>query len=630
MEFLQLISTRFPNGAKLPDDARPPVAPTFDFVDRGKLPSGAKISSAAKAKTGIVWILTDQGAFHAEGDKYAPFDLPAAFKPFQPQINADTRLTQVASDSLGHLWAASSHGLYATDGGNWWQAIDQRDGMPYILMKCLFLTTNGDVWGGTEAGAWRLRDGTFRYFYGKRWLPGNSVSQIWSDAAGRIWLLTEGGTACIEEKPLTLREKAARMEAINDARHNRRGFVTGSGLKVKGDPDKGAIFDASDNDGLWTALYIGAESLRYAVTKEPEARAKAKKSMDALLDLERLTGISGFPARAVLTDAEIKAGVTGFDPDETVRLDAEKTKIWFKSPVEKGVWCKGDTSSDELDGHYFAWLLYYDNVADDTEKARIAATCRRVTDNILNHDFTLVGHTGKRTRWGNWPPSALNDDPRWHEERGLNSLELLTYLKVAAYLCKDKKYATIYDELIEKHHYLLNTLTFRRNAPWWAINHSDDELAYTCYYPLLLLEKDPDRRRILVQSIAHTWEDDPNQQTIRQERSPLYNYLYGGCTGKPCAPDEARISLQEWPWELVNYTVQNSHRHDVTLRYYPLDRNRTQLDRALPFSERRVMKWNSDPFSRDEGGDGASEEDGAAFLLPYWLGVHHGYLTREE
>jgi hypothetical protein len=340
--------------------------------------------------------MTDKGPFRSEGSaRYVPLDLPRSFKPYQPMVEGDTRLVQVASDAMGHLWAATSHGLYATDGGEWWQVIDQRDGMPYITMTCLHLASNGDVWGGTAQGAWRLRDGAFRYFWGKRYLPGNKVERIWSDEHGRVWLRTDAGTACIEERPMTLAQKAAHFERITQERHDRRGYVTGCGLKTLGEPEKGMIPEASDNDGLWTALYIGAESLRYAVTKDPEAKARAKKSMDALLDLERLTGIPGFPARAVVNDDEIKAGVTGFNPNDTVSVEGETDKVWFRSPVEKGVWCKGDTSSDEMDGHYFAWLLYYDHVADDAEKKRIAATVRRVTDRIIEHDYTLVGHTGR-------------------------------------------------------------------------------------------------------------------------------------------------------------------------------------------------------------------------------------------
>src|SRR5262249_2897737 len=150
--------------------------------------------------------------------------------------------------------------------------------------------------------------------------------------------------------------------------------------------------------------------------------------------------------------------------EETVRVAGERDKIWFRSPVDPTVWCKGDTSSDELDGHYFAWYLYHELVADDAEKKRIAAVVRRATDHIPDHGFTLVGHTGRKTRWGVWAPELLNGDPNWAPERPLNSLEILSFLKVAGHITGDDKYARVADELINRHHYLLNALLVRRGS----------------------------------------------------------------------------------------------------------------------------------------------------------------------
>ena len=559
-----------------------------------------------------------------------PAGLPTKFVTHQPQVHPDTVVREVRPDGKGHTWLATNVGVFITDNDQWWQPLDHNDGMPQVDVRSLHLAPNGDVWGATPDGAWRMRDGVFSYFRGTRWLPGNDVRNIWTGGRGLVWLQTDKGTVAIEERPMTLREKARHFTEINTQRHNRRGYVAGSSLKVPMQPDKGAIFDASDNDGLWTALYIAAESFRWAAVKEPEARRLAKRSMDALLDLERLTGISGYPARAVLTDDELKAGVTGLDPNETVRTAGDTEKIWFRSPVDPTVWCKGDTSSDELDGHYFAWYIYSELVADDAEKKRIAETCRRVTDHLLKNNFTLVGHNGKRTRWGMWTPDVLNTDPFWQEERGLNSIEMLCFLKVTAHLTGDDKYEKVYDELIRKHHFLTNTLLYRRGKQWWELNHSDDELAYTAYWPLLRLEKDPARRRILVRSIASGWEDQPGEQSIRSERSPFYNFLYGTATGRPCDVDAGVRTLEEWPWELVNHDVDNTTRLDVGLRSAKLARNRPSTDRVLPASERRVMRWNGSPWEAVSGGGGASEEDAAAFLLPYWLGVWAGYIEKDR
>src|SRR5437763_610506 len=79
------------------------------------------------------------------------------------------------------------------------------------------------------------------------------------DSQGAAWLATDKGIAKIEERSMTLADKAAHCEQITLKRHNRRGYVTRCNLNTPGDPEGGFTHEASDNDGLWTAMYIGAE-----------------------------------------------------------------------------------------------------------------------------------------------------------------------------------------------------------------------------------------------------------------------------------------------------------------------------------------------------------------------------------
>src|SRR5262249_22610112 len=159
------------------------------------------------------------------------------------------------------------------------------------------------------------------------------------DPEGAAWVATDGGVARLYDQRLSLEQKAAHYEDLTRARHNRRGFVTGCRLKGPGNVNGGVGHEASDNDGLWTAAYVAAEAFRYAATHDPEARAAARASMQAMLDLVRYSGVPGFPARAIIRDGE---EVDGYDPEETVRIPGETEKIWFRSPVDAKVLCKGD------------------------------------------------------------------------------------------------------------------------------------------------------------------------------------------------------------------------------------------------------------------------------------------------
>lgn len=623
----QLIATRYLKSARMPADfARP--APLSDVIPREKLPPGAIVRSAARSAGGTLWIVTDRGAFQSAGDRFEPLSLPARLAPHQPQIKSRSTVTAVAADRRGHLWAATPVGLYATDGRSWWQVLDRSDGVPREDLLCLHLAPNGDLWAGTRAGAWRLRQGRFLYFAGGRWLPDDRIRHIWTDSRGRVWIETESGFTSIEETPLTLRKKADHYDGIAQTRHVRRGYICEATLLTAGEPERGFRFHVSDNDGEWTSCYLAALCYRYAVTKDPAIRKRAQESLHALLELERLTGVSGFPARAVVTDAELKEGVTGVVLTDTVRVRGETDRIWFRSPVDPAVWCKGDTSSDEMDGHYFAWYLYYELVADAGEKQRIAAVVRRCTDNILKGGLCLIGHTGRKTRWGVWGPQYLNEDPNWAEQRPLNSLEILAYLKTAHHITGEARYGREYERLIRDHHYLLNTLLIRRgdSARWYNINHADDEMILRMFYLLHQLEKEPDRQRILQQSLARAWEGSAEEQGMRAERNPLFNFLYGAVSEQSCDTEAAVKTLQEWPWEPIAFAVKNSLRHDVTVKTAPGRSARIELDRVLSPVERPYQRIDHNPWQPDSSADGKLEDDCFFWLFSYWLGIYHGFL----
>ena len=78
--------------------------------------------------------------------------------------------------------------------------------------------------------------------------------------------------------------------------------------------------------------------------------------------------------------------------------------------------------------------------------------------------------------------------------------------------------------------------------------------------------------------------------------------------------------------DMIEWSVQNSHRIDLKLVPDKDRFNRAQLSEVLAPDERPVAKWNSNPYRPDGGNGGASEDDGAYFLLPYWMGRYHRWV----
>ena len=48
--------------------------------------------------------------------------------------------------------------------------------------------------------------------------------------------------------------------------------------------------------------------------------------------------------------------------------------------------------------------------------------------------------------------------------------------------------------------------------------------------------------------------------------------------------------------------------------------------KVVPIDERFVNHWNHDPWRLDQAGDGRTLGDGAAYLLPYYLGLYTKYV----
>ena len=479
--------------------------------------------------------------------------------------------------------------------------------LPAPRITVLASESPGVTWIGTPAGAIRLNaDGwTREYFAGQRWLPDDAVSGIGFDG-GVTWLETPKGYARIEYTPMTLAAKSRHFVERVQARHNRWGLTADSRLRVPGDLSTNEM-SSSDNDGLWTAMYVAAESFRYRVTRETDARENARRGMQALVRLESISGIPGFPARSF-----IKVG-----------QDAQpKDGEWHDTPDKAWRW-KGDTSSDEIVGHYFVYPIYIDLVADESEKPALRAVVDRITNHILDHDYQLVDVDGARTRWGWWGPDAIWTDP---DETGLRALHILSHLRVARHLTANPqlgaKYRAAYETLVRTHRYHLLTRNQKIMVPG-SINHSDDELAFLSYYPLLQYEDDPSLLEVYKQSLTRSWLIE------RPERNPLWNFIYAAGTGAKeyDAADSIR-TLREIPMDQIQWTVRNSHRLDVPLDPMADRHKRRQALVVLPYDELPMSKWNGNPFSVDGGDGGRSEDDGAYFLLPYWMGRHHG-LIRE-
>ncbi|HQB02837.1 MAG TPA: two-component regulator propeller domain-containing protein [Candidatus Hydrogenedentes bacterium] len=562
----------------------------------------------------------------------------------------------VTLDSDGNLWVAMLAGL-ACRTADGWKFYTGHEGLPYNDFTSIAAGPDGAVWFGTTKGIVRFKNGTWHYRQGRRWLPDDHVNDLLVDQAGNAWAATQHGIGWIGFTPMTLAEKAAFYEEELDKYIKRTPFGYTSEVKLEKAGDRSTVvYTDSDNDGLWTSMYGAGECFAYGATRDPEAKKRADKAFEALRFLQTVpqTGDhrppKGYVARTILpTD--------GKDPNEgrierdTYHRDNHDVlwKVyeprWPKSGDGKWYW-KSDTSSDELDGHFFFYPAYYDLVAKTKEeKEAVQQVIRDLMDHLIDHDFNLVDFDGTPTRWSIYNPDSLNKDPLWWEERGLKSLSMLSYLTATEHVTGDPKYGKIANELIEKHHFRTNAMIYKIHFGPGSGNHSDDEMAFMCYYNLLKYSQDKALKHEILYSFFSAWINE------WPEMNPLFNFMYAvfGRDAKHTNPwdtydispwegwlDDSVETLKDFPLDRVAWDHHNSHRLDIVLlpRQQATEPYESEVPqrghrvngKVLPVSERYFNHWNHDPWNLNYGGKGHTLGSGTVFLLPYYMGLYHGFI----
>jgi len=523
-----------------------------------------------------------------------------------------TYISDLITDSEGNIFVGTPIGLSILSKDGNWSFIRGVDGLPVEEITSLAIDVNDNIWIGTTQGAilYKPYSEERQWFYraGKRYLIGDIIEDIALDQDGMtINFKTTAGISKIEFVKTTLSNKADILEKKLNERHRRMGMVAACLLDDPENPNSYSIKD-NDNDGLWTSYHVVAMSLAYATTGNRAFLESAKESMHAMIMLQNVSGTPGLVARSVVPIAE------------RGRMSAQ----WREAPDGKLLW-KSDTSSDEIDGHFFAFYAYWEHIAknDPKEAALINKQITILMNYIVDNNYQLIDWDGERTRWGFWNPELLNDTPEHYGENGLNSAQILSFLKVAYYITENKKFKEHYDQLITKHGYLANVLTEKKVFPDMN-NHSDNQLGFVALYPLLQLEYDPKARRALQTAVRRHY------RTLARDGSAFFYFA-----AATIDPDYVDIiggvnNLRQIPTDRRQWKMTNSNRKDIIWNPYKTRFNRVQLLNVLPADERNFDRWNRNPYTADSGKGGNYEDDGGSWLLAYWMGRYHGFITNGD
>jgi hypothetical protein len=580
-------------------------------------------------KENTVYVLTDKGVARMFDDTLA---LDKSYRPLAGKIAKDISLTPQGDLAYQFEGGWLSNG--ATSNQNleprpaWLTprpALKAQPGMPWPELTA-HVAVPGGVWFGTTRGAFFQREGAnsryaipfapgiepphFRYYAGRRWLRDDHVIDIAVDRDGQVWLLTQTGLNKIEFRQTTLAAKADWFHRKIRSQNIRYGFTAERRMLVPGDITSSEMID-TDNDGGWTSYYIGSLGARYAVTHEEEIRRQAWESFAALERLQSIHTNSGFPARTFE-----RKGFKVSDPDR-----------WRDAPDPGWEW-KGHTSSDEVTSQTFAHAVMWEFVATNAaERARIASNYVHIVDHVLAHNLYLVDVDGKPTLWGRWNPEYVNWFPFSIHDRQLNSAELTAFLQLAYAMTGNARYRDKAFEMFAKYGYLTNILSsLKLIAPTTGYvhqgndmgdewNHSDDELSFFMYLPLVRFAFNEELRAKYLSVVREHLDIE------HPERYPIWNFIAAACGVKDFDAAGSVWTLRGTPLDTIAWRVANSHRQDLTK--LPPNFMGRQLKELLPPGERLMARINTQPFILDAGDD-ATDFPGDEFLLGYWLGRYVG------
>jgi hypothetical protein len=499
------------------------------------------------------------------------------------------------------LIIGTQDGYIELDADSFRQQAARQKKLPWTDIRCV-KQIGESVWFGTSRGAFALHpNGQTDYYASKRWLVDDTVIDISKGPNDSVLILCRSGLSVIHFKTMTLQQKAEHFDRLTRQRHMRHGLNCALAMSKPGDLSTGTLVD-SDNDGLWTSMYLAGELFRYAATKSDDALQNCYESFEAMERLSHVNHLEGFPSRSFER--------SGYHLSDKSRWRPAEDPNW--------TW-KATTSSDEIVGHFFVYSIFAEVVPDKEWRDRATALIDSIMDHIVRNDWYLIDYDGKPTLWGKWNPDYINQFPEQVGDRRLNSVEIIAFLQTAYHFTGREIYKEKAFELFEKHGYLDNIMIpiskisrvpgIDLTTEW---NHSDDELAFLSYWNLYRYAFTEELREKYCRTIKGHWEIE------RPEKNPLWNLIYAA-TGAADFDLEGTIwSLKEFPLDTISWSVRNSHRKDLEF-LGPNFREQT-IRRVLPPDERPMSKYNGNAFRLDGGSGGHREYSGDIFLLPYWLG----------
>ena len=488
---------------------------------------------------------------------------------------------------------------------------------------------HGRLWFGSAWGAFYLNGkGTYNYFAGERWLPGNRVTALEAGPEQSVLVLTDRGVGKLSFIAMTLEEKALFYEKQVREKNIRYGFNC-SGVGIPNGYST-ARTGNQPSDNLWTGMYLTSQLFRYKVTGSEDAKQNAYEAFEAMERLFTVTNIPGLFARSFERDYKIE-NAKGADWKRKELLSGSPASLWLPASDHPNWSWRSTASSDQTVGQIFAFTAILE-ISDDTQwKVRALKCLDNLMDYIVKNNFYIIDVDGEPTMWGKWNPDYVNQFPVNVGDRKITSSNIIAFLQTAWHFTGKDIYKEKANELMTKFGYLENLMRpFAQIGPnetdelskvlsqeW---NHSDDEMYFLAYWGLYPYSFTGELKNKFQAAIKDHWEIE------RPEKNALWNFTYAMTGAKEFDLDPSVDFLKDYPIDLRNWAMHNSHRKDIEC--LPANFRGQTTRYRLPLSEIPIYRHNGNIFNLDSTGDGSSlVSAGDTWLLPYWMGRYLGLIS---
>lgn len=435
-------------------------------------------------------------------------------------------------------------------------------------------------------------------------------------------------------------------------------------------------FRRSENNGLWTSLYVASQAYRYAATGDEEALDQVLRTLRGLRRMMDITGTPGLFTRQ-FRDPSLPQQNCPEDPNDYAAPDENMIgNRWVRvgddgcfltwdpaldggegdwvthedhctDPQYAGYCWQRNVSKDEYSGQFYAATLVA-KLVDDPEAQELAAgILREATQHLIDHDYWITDFDGRETRFGSAHALSLDHVP------GFQALAALGWTRAGLSVTKDPAFADMYYGCLLAEYDVescLDSRTFETGKDYRTYltdlslrvgcqtNYDNVSMMTLVYEGLMLMEPDPALRSTYREAFHRgSRGPDVNGRDLWSQGNAHLNFTLAAFMGAdPESPEDALA--------LVNDGVCSLHgfRSDLVRRgvdpgdvpvWCESQRHGPLAEEVRPFEERcaHVYEWWGDPNQIERcDEDLTAAVPPAAYLLPYWMGRYHGFISPEQ